>query len=71
MLETTHQCIDGSCRARLARILFQPFAKCGVESLMLSPRHEAGLLDKAFVGTEGYIFHTQIVYTILVYESSV
>src|SRR5216684_1647894 len=67
MAETPHQRIDSGASSRLCRILLQPLAEGRIQSLVLRPRHQTGLLDQALVRTQSYILHTVTVYTISVY----
>ena len=52
--------------ARLRGKLHQPFPEHGIERLALRARQETRLLNQVFVGAEGNILHTILVYTISV-----
>jgi len=47
--------------------LKQPFAKGRVQGASLGASDLAGLLKEVFIGTEGHVFHTSLVYTKIVY----
>ncbi len=67
--ETLHQGIVLLGLACLLGELDKPFAECVIEGTLLCPGELTGLLDEFFVSTESDIFHTRIVYTILVYTA--
>lgn len=69
MAKAPHQRIDGRPASRLRGVLLKPFPKGCIQRLVLRPRDQPGLLNEVFVGTEGNIFHTMIVYTISVYST--
>src|SRR5579862_9350837 len=64
--QALHKRRNGSTAADLRRILFQPLAECGVQSRAARLCDQSRLLDQVFVGTERDVFHTKLVYTILV-----
>src|SRR5579872_984146 len=61
-----HKRLNRSTATDLRRILFQPLAERGVQSCAAGLCDQSSLLDQVFVGTERYVFHTNLVYTILV-----
>lgn len=67
MAETAQQSIYGCAASCLRRVLLQPFPKGCIQSLVLRPSYQPGLLDQVFVSAQGNVFHTQKVYTIFVY----
>jgi len=47
-------------------VLGQPFPEDLVEGFLLGPGQPPGLFNSAFIGAKCNVFHTKIVYTILV-----
>src|SRR5215469_10943440 len=67
MLKTLHQGIKLLCVPRLPSKLPQPFPKRSVESSVLTFCGKPSLFDEIFIGAEGDVLHTKIVYTRVVY----
>jgi len=66
MLEAFHQGVVFLGAAALGGELLKPFAEHGVEGFVLGLSQETGLVDELFVGAEGDVFHTYLVYTRIV-----
>jgi hypothetical protein len=66
MAQLAHQRIE-SPGVRLALCKLQePLAKGSVQGAALCAGNGTGTLDQVFVGAQGDVFHTEIVYTIFV-----
>ena len=66
MLQSLHKSVEFLRAAALCRKLFQPFAEHGIERLVLRFGQQARLLNQLLIGTKGNVFHTEVVYTIIV-----
>ena len=66
MLQSLHQSVELLRAATSCCKLFQPFAEHSIERLMLRFGQQARLLDQLLIRTEGNVFHTKVVYTIVV-----
>jgi len=66
MAKPPHQGIHFLATAALGGELKQPFAKGRVQGSPLGASDLPGLLKEVFVGTEGYVLHTDPVYTKIV-----
>jgi hypothetical protein len=66
MLQSLHQSVELLRAATSCCKLFQPFAEHGIERLVLRFGQQARLLDQLLIRTEGNVFHTKTVYTIVV-----
>jgi hypothetical protein len=64
--EAPHKRIHSGPAPSVRCTLFEPFPKGGIQYLMLGLSHQPRLLDKAFVGAQGYIFHENSVHYIRV-----
>jgi len=70
MAQAAHQRIHGRTASGLRGILFQPFPKGCIQSLVLRSSYQPRLLNKVFVSAQSDIFHTYTVYTIFVHLRS-
>src|ERR1700719_4373019 len=70
MLQSLHQSVELLRAAASCCKLFQPFAEHSIERLMLRFGQKARLLNQSLICTEGNVFHTKVVYTILVHRAS-
>ncbi len=68
MPETAHERFYGCTASSLRCVLLQPLAKGCIQGCAPSLRYQTRLLDEAFLGTEGDVFHASTVYTIFVLE---
>jgi hypothetical protein len=64
--EPLHECSHLAPAACLSRKLLQPFAKSRIQRPALAASDKSSLLDKILVGTQGYVFHSGLVYTEIV-----
>jgi len=70
MLQAFHQRVELLRATALCCKLFQPLTEHGVQRLVPGFSQQARLLDQLFIRTEGDVFHTETVYTGIVFESS-
>ncbi len=70
MLQSLHQSVELLRATTLCCKLFKPFAEHGIKRLVLRFGQQARLLDQLLIGTKGNVFHTEVVYTIVVWKTS-
>jgi hypothetical protein len=67
MAQTFHQGVEFLCVSGSLGELKQPFAKGGIQGLLLGARDQARLFNEVFISTEGDILHTYAKYKNFVY----
>lgn len=65
-MKTAHERIHSRASAILSGVLLEPLTECRVERRMTRLGDESSLLDQILIGAQGYVFHTNLVYTIFV-----
>ena len=68
--ESAHKGIECGAATGARGVLLKPLPKCGIQCRALGLGDQPGLFNQGFVGAQGNVFHTKIVYTDIVYTAS-
>jgi len=66
VLEAMNQRSERGSPSGTRRIMLEPLAECGIQRFVFRLSDAPRLLDQRFISAESNVFHTGIVYTILV-----
>jgi len=69
--QPAHKGIESWAASGAGGVQLKPFPKCSIQSLTFGLSHKPRLLNQGFIGAQSNVFHTKLVYTILVHTATV